>query len=104
MATVFEAEPRGASDRIQGIDAFSPLRQKLTKELLPPPRDPEKLRVAIRMLRTRAIALGSGGEKAVLSKALDDLRALSREDPIADELTRRIVVAKGPIDVRDLTP
>ena len=104
MATVFEAEPRGASDRIQGIDAFTPLRQRLTKELLPPPRDPEKLRVAIKMLRTRAIALGSGGEKAVLSKALDDLRALSREDPIADELTRRIVVAKGPIDVRDLTP
>ncbi len=104
MATVFEAEPRGASDRIQGIDTFAPLRQRLTKELLPAPRDPEKLHVTIKMLRTRAIALGSGGEKAVLSKALDDLRALSREDPIADELTRRIVVAKGPIDVRDLTP
>ncbi len=104
MATVFEAEPRGASDRIQGIDTFAPLRQRLTKELLPPPRDPEKLHVAVKMLRTRAIALGSGGEKAVLARALDDLRALSREDPIADELTRRIVLAKGPIDVRDLSP
>jgi len=104
MAMVFEAEPRGASDRIEGIEQFSPLRQKLTKELLPPPRDPEKLHVTVKMLRTRAIALGSSGEKAVLSKALDDLRALSREDPIADELTRRIVLAKGPIDVRDLNP
>jgi hypothetical protein len=104
MATVFEAEPRGASDRVLGIETFGPLRVKLQRELLPATRDPEKLEVAIKMLRTRSIALGSGGEKAVLGKALDDLRALSREDPIADELTRRIVLAKGPIDVRDLSP
>jgi hypothetical protein len=104
LATVFEAEPRGASDRIQRIDAFMPLRLRLASELLPAGRDPERLHIAIKTLRTRAIALGAGGEKPVLAKALDDLRVFSPDDAVADKLTRRIVTAHGPIDVRDLTP
>jgi hypothetical protein len=104
LATVFEAEPRGASDRIQRIEAFTPVRLRLSSEILPPGRDPERLHVAIKILRTRAIALGAGGERAVLAKALDDLRIFSPDDAIADKLTRRIVSAHGPIDIRDLSP
>jgi len=56
------------------------------------------------LLRARAIGMAATGERELLSRALDDLRAFAPNDALGATLVRRMVTTKGgPIDVRDLT-
>lgn len=99
----FEPEPRGTSDRKQALDAFGASRDRLVR-VATPKHDPELARATATLLRARAISMAATGEKDVLSRALDDLRPFSPEDPVANQLVRRIVTTKGAIQVNDLVP
>jgi hypothetical protein len=103
LTSRFEPEPRGASDRKKALDAFTPSKDRLVRVTVAR-KDPELAAATATLLRARAIAIAAAGEKDVLSRALDDLRAFNAEDPVGTALVRRIVTSKGPIDVRDLTP
>ena len=97
----FEPEPRGASDRKKALDAFAPAKDRLVRVTVAR-RDPELAAVTAKLLRARAIAMAATGEKEMLARALDDLRAFAPDDPVGTTLVRRTVTTKGPIDVRDL--
>lgn len=101
LSSRFEAEPRGSSDRKQALDAFLPLRDRLAR-LVVASKDAELAAATAALLRARAVGMAATGEREMLSRALDDLRAFAPEDPIGATLVRRIVTTKGPIDVRDL--
>lgn len=97
----FEPEPRGASDRMRALEALASAKDHLMAITR---KDPELTAATVRLLRHRAVGMGATGEREVLAKALDDLRAFSPDDPIGTTLTRRLVTTKGAIDVRDLKP
>jgi hypothetical protein len=97
----FEPEPRGVSDRRKALDAFLPVRERLARAL-PPPRDPVLPSIAAAVLRARVLGLTAAGERDLVPRAIDDLRAFEPADPIANELVRRLVTTKGAIDVKDL--
>ena len=97
----FEPEPRGVSDRKKGLDAFLPARERLARAL-PPPRDPVLPAIVAAVLRARVLALTAAGERDLVRRAIDDLRAFEPADPIANEIVRRLVTTKGAIDVKDL--
>ena len=103
LTTRFEPEPRGASDRRRGLDAFSAGKERLVRVAVAK-RDPDLASATATLLRGRAIGMAACGERDVLSRALDDLRPFAPEDPVANTLVRRIVTSKGPIEVRDLAP
>jgi hypothetical protein len=99
----FEAEPRGTSDRRRALEAIAPYRERLARAITAP-ADPELLAITSTLLRARALSLAASGDRDLIAHALDDLRPFSPGDPIAAELVRRVVNAKGAIDVKDLTP
>lgn len=103
LTTRFEPEPRGASDRRRGLDAFAAGKERLVRVAVAK-RDPDLATATATLLRGRAIGMAACGERDVLSRALDDLRPFAPEDPVANTLVRRIVTSKGPIEVRDLVP
>lgn len=102
LTSRFEAEPRGASDRKLALDAFTPSKERLVRVTVTK-RDPELAAATARLLRARALGMAASGEREMLSRALDDLRAFAPDDPIGATLVRRVVTTKGPIDVRDLS-
>lgn len=101
LTSRFEPEPRGASDRKKALDAFTPLKDHLVRATVAK-KDPELAASTAILLRARAIGMAATGERDILSRALDDLRAFAPEDPVGSTLVRRIVTTKGPIDVKDL--
>ncbi len=103
LTTRFEPEPRGASDRRRGLDAFTPAKDRLVRVAVAK-RDADLASATATLLRGRAIGMAACGERDVLSRALDDLRPFAPDDAVASTLVRRIVTSKGPIDVRDLVP
>ena len=103
LTTRFEPEPRGASDRRRGLEAFTPAKDRLVRVAVAR-RDADLASATATLLRGRAIGMAACGERDVLSRALDDLRPFAPDDAVASTLVRRIVTSKGPIEVRDLAP
>jgi hypothetical protein len=99
----FESEPRGTSDRRKALEAFAPSREKLAHAIATA-RDPELLAVTGTLLRARALGLAASGDRDLIARSLDDLRPFSPSDPIAAELVKRVITARGVIDVKDLAP
>ncbi len=103
LTSRFEPEPRGASDRKRALDAFVPSKDRLVR-IAVAKKDAELAAATATLLRARAIGMAATGERDVLSRALDDLRAFAPEDAVGATLVRRIVTSKGAIDVHDLAP
>ena len=103
LTTRFEPEPRGVSDRRRGLDAFTPVKERLVRVAVAR-RDVDLASATATLLRGRAIGMAACGEREVLARALDDLRPFAPDDPVASTLVRRTVTSKGPIEVRDLVP
>jgi hypothetical protein len=99
----YETEPRGLSERRAALERQLPLRDRMATLLLSA-KEPELLSLTVRTLRIRAIAMALTGERESTSRALDDLRTFAPKDPMLEELVRRVVLAKGPIDVTNLDP
>jgi hypothetical protein len=103
LTAKFEPEPRGASERVRALEAFHAQKDRLVR-ITVAKKDAELAAATATLLRARAIGMGATGERDVLSKALDDLRAVAPDDLVGSALVRRLVTTKGPIDVRDLKP
>lgn len=103
LTAEFEPEPRGASDRARALDAWTSSRDRLVR-IAVAKKDAELTAATATLLRARAVGMAATGERDVLSKALDDLRAFAPDDPVGSVLVRRLVTTKGAIDVRDLKP
>jgi hypothetical protein len=101
LTSRLEGEPRGASDRRRALDAFTPAKDRLVRFTVAR-RDPDLVDVTASLLRARAVGIAAAGERDVLARALDDLRAFAPDDAVSKLLVRRIVTSKGPIEVRDL--
>jgi hypothetical protein len=99
----FETEPRGSSDRRHALDAEAPQRLRFERSVTQPP-DPELCAAAAGLLRARAIVFAAAGEREIVARGLDELRPFAPSDSVASELARRVVTAKGGIDVKDLGP
>ncbi len=98
----FETEPRGASERKKALEAFLPTKERLVR-ISVAKSDAELASATATLLRARAIGMAATGERDLLSRALDDLRAFAPNDALGATLVRRMVTTKGgPIDVRDL--
>jgi hypothetical protein len=97
----FEPEPRGASDRRKALEAFEPGRDRLVRMTVAR-KDAALAGATTTLLRARAIGMAATGERELLDRALDDLRAFSKNDPVDAKLVRRMLTTKGPIDVKDL--
>lgn len=103
LSARFEPEPRGASERKKALDVFLASKERLVRVAVAR-KDAELASATATLLRARAIGMAATGERELLSRALDDLRAFSPDDAVGAALVRRIVTTKGPIDVRDLAP
>jgi hypothetical protein len=103
LTSRFEVEPRGASDRKKALDAFVALKDRLVRVAIAK-KDPDLASATATLLRARAIGMAATGERDMLARALDDLRAFAPEDPVGATLVRRVVTSKGAIDVHDLAP
>jgi hypothetical protein len=101
LATRFEPEPRGASDRRRALDAFVPERDELARATVLD-RDPELVDVTARLLRSRALALAASGEKEMMTRGIDDLHMFAPKDAVADLIARRAVRTRGAVDVSDI--
>ena len=103
LTSRFETEPRGSSDRKKALDSFLPSKERLVRVAVAK-KDPELAAATAALLRARAVGMAATGERDILSRALDDLRAFAPDDAVGATLVRRIVTTKGPIDVHDLSP
>lgn len=103
----FEPEPRSPTERKKALDAFLPAKERLVRTTVTS-KDPELAAATASLLRGRAIGMAAmstnGGERELLSRALEDLRAFAPDDPVGTMLVRRSVTTKGAIDVQDLAP
>jgi hypothetical protein len=70
----FAPEPRGASDRRRGFEAFAPKRDRLIRAAA---HDPELADAAARLLSSRALVVAVNGDRDLVQRALDDVRAFS---------------------------
>ncbi|HVH45754.1 MAG TPA: hypothetical protein VM925_25550 [Labilithrix sp.] len=103
LTSRFETEPRGPTERKKSFDAFLPSKERLVRVTVVK-KDPELAAATAVLLRARAIGMAATGDRDLLSRALDDLRAFAPDDPTGAALVRRIVTTKGAIDVQDLAP
>ncbi|HEX3769829.1 MAG TPA: hypothetical protein VHV30_03140, partial [Polyangiaceae bacterium] len=72
----FEPEPRGASDRRRGLDAFVPIRERLERGLA---GDPELNAAAADLLRARArLATDLASDPELAARTVADLHAFAR--------------------------
>ncbi len=99
----FSPEPRAGSDRKRGLDAFLPERQAMAK-LVTAPRDEAACAMLATLLRARLYGLAAAGEREMLPRAVDDLRAFAPEDPLANAIVKRVATTRGPLDVEGLPP
>jgi hypothetical protein len=103
LSSIFEPEPRGASERKHALETFAPARDRLVRAFASK-REPDLGRATATLLRARAIAMAACGDRDVLERSLDDLRVFAPGDLVGTTLERRTLTTKGPIDVRDLAP
>jgi hypothetical protein len=99
----FETEPRGPSDRRVALDLARPDLGRLERAATSP-RDPDTCAAAASLLRARAVGFAAAGDRDLVARALDELRPFAPDDRGASELARRVVTAKGGIEVKDLAP
>jgi hypothetical protein len=97
----FEPEPRGASDRRRALDAFGAKRDRLARAAA---KDPDLAAAAAYLARARAIDVAASGDRDLVGRAVEDLRALSPEDPLAITIVARVVAGRGAAKVDDLRP
>jgi len=97
----FEVEPRGASDRRVALDAFGPQRDRLARALL---HDPELASQTAAMLRARALVVALSGDRDLIGRAVEDVRAFAPGDPVAAEIAARASLARGTARYDDLRP
>jgi hypothetical protein len=102
LTSRFETEPRGTSERKKALDGFTTAKDRLVR-ITVAKKDAELASATAALLRARAIGMAATGEREMLARALDDLRAFAPEDPIGATLVRRTVTSRGAIDVHDLT-
>src|SRR5262249_23045159 len=101
LVSLFEPEPRGASDRRHALEIARPDLAAL--QLTAASRcDPELCAAAASLLRARAIGYAAAGDREMIARGLDDLRPFAPADPVASELVRRVVTGKGATQVKDL--
>jgi hypothetical protein len=97
----FEPEPRGTSDRRHALDAFGPKRERLARAAA---GDPELVRATVYLLRARALDVAASGDRDLVGRAVEDLHAFAREDPVATAIVAREVLGKGAPHMEDLRP
>jgi hypothetical protein len=73
----FEPEPRGASDRRKALDLFAPKRAQLAQAA---GKDPELAEAAAYLLRARALDVAESGDRDLVSRTVDDVRAFAPDD------------------------
>jgi len=94
-------EPRGASDRRYALDAFVPKRDRLARALV---REPELASATAYLLRARALLVASSGDRDLIGRAVEDVRAFAPDDRVAAEILARASLAKGAARFDDLRP
>jgi len=97
----FVLEPRGASDRRYALDAFVPKRDRLARALV---REPELASATAYLLRARALLVASSGDRDLIGRAVEDVRAFAPDDRVAAEILARASLAKGAARFDDLRP
>ncbi len=97
----FEFEPRGASDRRYALDAFIPNRDRLARMLV---HEPELTFDTAYLLRARALVVAASGDRDLVGRVVDDVRAFAPADHVASEILSRENVAKGSARFDDLRP
>jgi hypothetical protein len=97
----FEPEPRGASDRRKALDVFAPKRARLAQAAA---KDPELAEATAYLLRARALDVAASGDRDLVDRAVDDLRAFAPDDPVGTAIVARLVLGKGASKVDDLRP
>ena len=96
LFTAFETEPRGASDRRKALELLAKGRDALKADI---GEDAELLALTTNLLRVRAIALAAAGDKDVVARGVEELRAFAPDDRLAAQLARRVAQAKASSDV-----
>jgi hypothetical protein len=86
---VFEPEPRGSSDRRRLLEGFRARRERLARACQ---GDPELSEATAILLRARAIELAASGDRELVGRALEDLRAFAPGDPAAAEIVAHLVL------------
>jgi hypothetical protein len=97
----FVPEPRGASDRRMALDAFVPVRERLVHAVA---GDLDLTQDTAHLLRTRALAVASSGDRDPLARAVEDLRRFAPDDRVADELLLRAASSRAGTRYDDLSP
>jgi hypothetical protein len=97
----FEPEPRGASDRRRALEAFVTKRERLARAAA---GDPELAAATAYLLRARLLDVASTGDRDLVGRAADDLRAFAPDDPVAAQVVARLVLGRGAVKVDDLAP
>lgn len=100
----FYAEPHGQTERLRVMEEWRAPREHLAVRIADRQKDTTLRRLTIALLRRRAFAMAQSNDRESATRALDDLRAFDGDDPFATKLTRRLVGARGNIDVGDLVP
>jgi hypothetical protein len=97
----FEVEPRGASDRRYALDAFVPRRDRLLRMLA---RDPELSSDTAYLLRARALVVALSGDRDLVGRAVEDVRAFAPDDRVAVKILERAALPRGAARFDDLRP
>jgi hypothetical protein len=104
----FAPEPRGTSDRRRALDAFAPQRDRLASRVGPGServaRDPELASATAYLLRARALAVASSGDRDLIGRAIEDLHAFAVDDPVAAQIVARMTLGRGAPKLDDLRP
>lgn len=94
----FEPEPRGTSDRRQGLDAFLPVRERLARAVARAHdrrfADPEVAAAAATLLRQRLLDLAASGDRDLVGRAVDDLHAFAPDDATAAQVVQKMVLGR----------
>jgi hypothetical protein len=97
----FEPEPRGTSDRRRALEGFARKRERLARGIA---GDPDLSRAAAYLLRARLLDVASSGDRDLVGRAVEDLRAFAPDDPVATAVVARVVLGHGAARLEDLRP
>jgi hypothetical protein len=97
----FESEPRGTSDRRRALEAFARKRERLARAAV---HDPELASATAYLLRARLLDVAASGDRELVGRAVEDLRAFAPDDPVATAVVARVVLGHGAGRIDDLRP